>query len=359
MIKGSPAYTNFGSLSPNPGETKKYLKYVGQSEWIEAAALGQDDAKIWGEDKWDFSGRTDISDIKFVMSFKAPTKDVFKAYGTLDSDHLEFGVRVWNKATRRRQWYKGNFSINTSGNLIATFDSSLSLPITLGNFADKIDIQPLLVTKARSLYDGSRKLEIPFGSIIGWSDPIVIDLDKAKTGLASLFDIRWKSFEDEPHLDGSIFFVDWKEQPVLYLNDDNQQLKQTLLSTGTIGTTARARDAISSVIAQQVVTFGLEAALIEFIQRARNHYDAPTEILENLLPQNAAILRQWGWLLTQSGDTDRADDVAADLLDEISNDLTGSIVETFASRIQREFAMQKSITDLLSEFSKGAVNNEE
>jgi hypothetical protein len=359
MIKGSPAYTNFGSLTPNLAETKKFLKYTGQADWLEASALGQEDAKIWGEDKWDFSGRTDISDIKFVMSFKTSTKEIFKAYGELDSDHLEFGVRVWNKATRRRQWYKGDFSVNTSGNIVATFDSSLSLPITLANFSDKIDIQPLLVTKAKSLRDRSRKIDVPFGSIIGWSDPIVIDLDKAKTGLTSLFDIRWKSFEAEPHLEGSIFAVEWTEQPILFLNDDNQQMKQILLSTGTVGTVARARDAISSVIAQQVVTLGIEAALIEFIQRAQNLYDAPTEIMENLLPQNAAILRQWGWLLTQSADIERADDVAAHLLDEINNDVTASIIETFGIRIQKEFGMQKSINDLLSELSKGVVENEE
>jgi hypothetical protein len=358
MIKGSPAYTNFGSMAKNVGETKKFLKFAGQASWLEASALGQEDSKIWGEDKWDFTGRSDISDIKFTMSFKAPTKDVFSAYGKLDSDHIEFGVRVWNKATRRRQWYKGDFKINASGNLIATFDSSLSLPITLANFSDKIEIQPLLVTRTRSLYDMSRKLSVPFGSIIGWSDPIVVDLDKAKTGLASLFDIRWLSFGSDPLLEGSIFSVDWSERPILYLNDDNQSLKQTLMATGKVGPTARARDALSSVIAQQVITMSIESALIEFMQRAKNHHEAPGEILENLSTQNATVLGQWGWLITEGDDPLRADDIAAELLDRIDDDMGRTIMQVFSVRLQREFGMEKAINDLLSELSKGGLNDD-
>jgi hypothetical protein len=358
MIKGYPAYTCFGKLSPLTAQTKKLLRFKGQAAWVEESKLEAADSVIWGEEKWDFSGRTNIEDIQFVLAYKADPKQVFDAYGKLGDDELEFGVRVWNFATRRRTWHKGSFKVNTSGNIEATFDSTLDLRIRLSDFDGKIEITPLLLTTSGALRDSKRKIPIQRGTILGWADPIVIDLQAKKTGLGSIFDIRWKSFSSDQGTENQFFRVEWSHSPILYLNEDNQILKQVLMTDAPVGRAARVRDAINSLIAHQVISGVLSAALFEFCALAENGEGA-TEIIEDLSPQNEAVLRQWGWMLTHRGESARVDDVASDLLQEIESGMDAILAERVAARIQQEINTAKTVNELLSALVEDVVNNVE
>jgi len=360
MIKGTPAYTHFGTLTPNQNKSsKRYLKFRGKADWVEAAALDKADEKIWGEDKWDFSGRTDITDIKFELEYKVDAKNMTSAYGELNSDFIEFGVRVWNKATRTRKWFKGAFTINTTGKLEARFDSAAALPIALAQFSGEIEIQPLIVSKT-PLRDSVSGLRTQPGTILGWSDPIVIELQKNRKGLSALFEIRWKAFSEEAGLDGAFFEIDWSERPIIYLNDANQALKQVLMSEASRGKVARVRDAINRLIAHQAVTTGLMAAFYQFKEIHSNGALEASDIIENLSSQNESILREWGWMLTQHGDATRVDDIAQELLEILENgvDLGAVIVDELSIRVQREFGTEKSIDDLISEVSDGDATDD-
>ena len=351
MIQGHPAYTALGGLTVVPAGTKKFLRFVNQAEWIEAAELDTENTKIWGEDKWDFTGRDDISDIRFTLSYKVAGSDVFSAYSKLGVEDLEFGVRVWNKETRRRTWHRGTLALTKDKVLEAKFDSNLDLQLTLAKFSGQIEIQPLVVSNADVLTDHNRLVPIRRGSILGWSDPIVIDLDKTHTGIGAIFEIKWKSFSEDPVLADSFFSTAWSSNPVLYLNEDHEELKTVLMSEATHGPVARLRDVVNSLVAHQVVSSALTAALAEIFQLSQNQ--DPSEILENLSPQNEAVLRQWGWMLSQRSEVTRLDDIVADLVEEIESPMGEIIVDAMVVRIQQEFRTEKAVLNLVREIAGG------
>lgn len=354
MIKGFPAHTVLGKV---PCSLDSQIQIVGNSKFLAKEDLGDEGSSIWGEYILDLTGRDDIERVQLGFEMKVSLARIATAYDTKKSEeYFHFGVRIWNKSTRWREFRKGSLTLRPkAGGKNATLECRLdNLWIDVKNFGGEIEIEPIIVTRPPTLLDTDRNILLGRGSLIAWSEPIVISLDRVRKGIDSLFEFHWISFEKPPvgiaPPPNSFFFVKWEPRPKLYLNLDVENLQRLLVSDGKAGRSndGSVRRAVNSIIAHQILSTGISAA----IQQARQHrLDDPESSAEDLMSgldeQNRAILR--GWVNVFGGDRSmRPEEQLLALLDLDHEEVSSRIAEQIPSGLQSGLGTRKSVENLIA-----------
>lgn len=354
MIRGFPAHTVLGKV---PSSFDSQIQIEGNSRFLSPADLGDEGSSIWGEFVIDLTGRDDLERVQISFETKVPIAKIFDAYDVRKSeDYFQFGVRIWNKSTRRRDFRAGTLTLKPkSGGMNATLECRLDkLWFNVQDFGGEIEIEPIIVTRPPTLLDTKRNIMLGKGSLIAWSEPIVILLERVRKGIDSLFEFHWMSFEKpDPGIvppSNSFFFVKWELRPKLYLNLDIENLQRLLVSDSKPGRShdGSVRRAVNSIIAHQVLSTGLSAA----IQQARQHRVEDQEgsgedLMSGLDEQNRAILR--GWINVLGGDRSlRPEDQLIALLDLDHEEVSIRIAEQIPSGLQAGLGTRKAVENLIA-----------
>ncbi len=335
------------------------------SEWLNPEDLELEVQPTWEELLWDFSGLDEIAELAIEFKFSVPFArlveyEVAYSMGTIVED-LAFGARIKNKSARRREWVAGTLSVSGSGNgqkLIGTLTrlTSIGRPLKLDEFSGEIEIEPLLIVdKSGGLYDRARRISVPRQTIIGWSEPVVVILDRSRKGLGSLFDFKWIRFSEYPaEFDPQcLFSVDWSQRPVLFLNQDVDLLKSVLMGVSKVGRAARTRQALEVLIAQPVLTSVVSAAVMAARQVASGDSSiAGGEVLEILSPQDRALLREWLFIFDARA-VQNPEVVLEEVLAWPEEDLLALLSAGIQRQLQVQLSTKKVVADLLNEIVGG------
>lgn len=333
------------------------IQIAGNNRWLSQADLGDEGHSIWGELVVDLTGRDDVERVRLSFELDVPTAKIGSAYDIKkSSEYFQFGVRIWNKSTRWREFRRGSLAlVPKSGGRNSRIECRLDpFPIVVKEFGGEIEIEPILVTRPAALVDTDRNILLGKGSLIAWSEPVVIMLDRVRKGIDSLFEFLWISFAKPPAgLEppaNSFFFVKWEPRPKLYLNTDVDNLQRLLVSDSKAGRShdGSVRRAVNSIIAHQILSSGLSAAL----QQARHHrVEDPDgtgeDLLSGLDEQNRTILRGWVSALG----TDRAlrpEEQLLTLLDLDADELMARVAEQIPNGLQSGLGTKKAVENLIA-----------
>jgi hypothetical protein len=361
VIRGFPPHSAVGKVDC---KFESQIQIQGNSKWLGQEDVSDEAGSIWGEYILDLTARDDIERVRLSFEAEINLGSISTAYDMKKcSEYFEFGVRVWNKATRWREFRKGLFTLKPkSGAKSARLQCELKdLWIPVRDFSGEIEIEPILVTRTPTLLDTDRNIILGKGSLIAWSEPVVISLDRVRKGIDSLFEFHWISFQKPPAgvtpPEGSFFFVKWEPRPKLFLNLDIENLQPLLVSDSKSGRShdASVRRAVNSIIAHQVLSTGLSAALQQAqAQRAEDPECSAEDLLSGLDEQNRAILR--GWIVVLGGDTTkRPEEQLLDLLDLDDQEITARIAEQAPSGLQLGLGTRKAVENLISVVASSIV----
>ncbi len=357
MIQGQPPYTAFGHAGGKNCRIVAEVRRFGSDDWSKLSDVSAEQGLIWSENRWDFTDLDDIEEVRFEVEAKFDL-DSYKAGYSVDKvlERVEFGVRVWNKASRTRRWFSGSIRKNTNGKLVGTYKSHPIHASQLGrlkNFAGEIEIEPLVLNTAPKLHDRRSGLYLQKGTILGWSDPILIVLERSRAGLSTLFDFRWAKFSELERLGltGEEFFkVVWDQKPILYLNLETEHLQTVLLNKAKVGRVARTRDTINALIAHQVLSAAISSALKNMLDLRETEDEDVESVLARMKPQEALVLRAWASVIDPVGGANRrAEDVLSSLYEESPSHISALLVEELPARLQRALSSERKTRGLLAE----------
>jgi hypothetical protein len=332
------------------------IQIAGNNRFLSAADLGDEGHSIWGEYVLDLTGRDDIERVQLELAMEIPLSRIGTAYDIKRSeDYFQFGVRIWNKGTRWREFREGTLTLKPkAGGRKAKIGCNIKIPIDVREFSGEIEIEPIVTTRPPTLLDTDRNILLATGSLMAWSEPIVITLDRVRKGIDSLFEFHWISFTKPPSglepPSNSFFFVKWEPRPKLYLNLDVENLQRLLVSDSKAGIShgGSVRRAVNSIIAHQILSTGLSAA----VQQARQHrLDDPDgsgeDLLSGLDEQNRSILR--GWVGVLGGDVaQKPEEQLLALLDLDADEVTARIAEQIPSGLQSGLGTRKAVENLIA-----------
>lgn len=365
MIRGFPAHTALGKVACN---VESQIQIAGNNRWLSPADLGDEGHSIWGEFVIDLTGRDDIDRLRVNFSIDVPLEKICTAYDIKNADeYFQFGARIWNKSTRWREFRKGSLILKPkAGGKKARLEGRLdNVSIQVKEFSGEIEIEPIIVTRPSSLLDTDRSILLGKGSLIAWSEPIVIILDRVRKGIDSLFEFHWISFSKPPQglepPQNSFFFVRWEPRPKLYLDTDIENLQRLLVSDNKAGRShnGSVRRAVNSIIAHQILSTGLSAA----VQQARQHrLDDPDgtgeDLLSGLDEQNRAILR--GWIKILGGDQgQRPEEQLLALLDLDAEEVATRIAEQIPVGLQAGLGTKKAVENLIAVVANSLESRED
>jgi hypothetical protein len=360
MIRGTAPYTAAGKV---PCAIQTEIQISGNNRWLSARDLGDEAGVIWGEYIVDLTSREDVEHLRLSFEMDVDLAHFDGAFSPARLDeYFEFGVRLWNKSTRRREFRRGSMERRRgAGRRAGSLCCYLSqLHLTVKDFGGEIELEPVLVVRADRVLDVATNTTLTRGSLIAWAEPLVVVLDRVRKGLDSLFEFLWRSFSENPPDPapevGSFFAVSWERAPKLYLNIDVPGLQPLLLSDSKKGASPQAsmRRVVNCVIAHQVLSTGLSAAMYQAMSIHRSNPDLSGEEVFGLLDeQNRAILRSWIGVL--GGDRSRRpeDQLAALLTVDDPQELSRRIAEIVPTGIQSAFNTSRAIAGLIDPAADG------
>jgi len=296
MIKGTPPYTAFGLKECN---VVPELKFVGSDRWLDKDDVSQKGDIVWGELQWDLSGLDGLEALRVSFELKIDTSPYRDAYSEAKIlEDVGFGVRLWNKASRRRELRSGALAHRpqkgkTKGQLTAT--CVFELP--MAEFAGEINLQPIFYVKAESVFDRKTSQAVSVGSVLGWSMPTVVVLERSRKGLSTMFEFRWVKFSEKSDIgldDKDLYHLAWEPRPLIYLNQDVEFFETVLMSEAKTGKAARLRNSLEVLIAHQILMSCLSVAVSELF---RLHREDPSSSADDLIgglrPHDQSIFREW------------------------------------------------------------------
>jgi hypothetical protein len=362
-LKGELSYTNLGSaqLDIRP-------EVLVDGEWIAPGSIGVPLDLTWSNNVLDLSKLSSVTRVRFALGASFDLEKYANAYSVQSAaEDLKFVVRQWNVPSRhRRNHENGVCELKLGkGKSPSKIDCSLQdLIIKVDEFSGEIDLQPLVLT-TKTLHDRRRStatapVKAIKSSIIGWTDPLTIVLDRSRKGIDSLFDIRWASFKDDgiPGLhDNEFFALRWQARPILYLNIDIEGLHDVLYCEDKTGRRARARDVINSTITHQCLTVALTTSiyaarevLLESPERD------PANVVEQLSPLERLVLREWIHVLdpASNGKKGEWEESLERLLLMEEDEVQRAVVDFLPQSLQTELGSSKAVSELLKSFMEKA-----
>lgn len=368
MRSGAPRFAHYGQASC---EQKIRVK-LGE-KFVDVSELEIPES-IWSKTEIDLSGRDSISGLEINLESKIEVKDDCKGYDwTKFADYFDFVVVLTNTSSRKRSCFDGlivpNFykgqrkAVRYSGKLE-------NKVINLEDFSGEITLEPLFVVKntvpTGQLLDSISMMQLVPGTVVAFSEPIRVILNREKRGLMSLFEFVWLPFSKNSNRglpEKGIFSLEWNESPKIYINQDIDDLENILTSEAKVGNTAVARDSVNLTIAHQVLTsvFGL---IIKKIVQLHSDFpeDSAEEIAASLDLQERQFLSSWSYVLDPSHDPAGNLDMAIDNLIGLDD----AALNEFLTReipvvLQQELASQVAVEKMFKALSKriGGDDNEQ
>ena len=355
-MKGTPIYT---ILNTAKLETEVRLHIAGK--WRSKDEVGKDAERVWGDRKIDLStlDEVDAIELKFTVTVSA---DLYlKAYSiNAITDDVEYGIRIRNSGSRSRRFKRGTVAFRKStgkaGNNLLT--GEVLIELNLREFAGEIELEPIFIAKKkmhdRRMSTSKFSVVTQRGTILGWADPTVVILERSLRGLSSLFDFEWVPFSERPDLglrDSEYFAIKWDSRPVIFLNQDVENLETVMTSTSKRGTVANARNALDTAIAQQAISVALSASILaarEMKNASENLSDE--DVLDSLNPQDRMVLRAWLHVADPDANSEKTpvSESLARILEMSDVDLQRCLVETMPKNLQVSMGSRSSSEQLLT-----------
>lgn len=352
MIKGWPPHSVVGNT---PCTTTTEIQVVNNGRWLSAKDLGDEGKSIWGERIINLTGRDDVERLRIAFAMDVPLDRIDSCYDpTKATEYFEFGVRLWNKSARRREFRRGTVESRKKGKKLLLECRLPELRLNVDDFGGEIEIEPLVVTSPDRVLDARTGITLGRGSVIAWAEPTVITLERAQRGLNALFDIRFVDFKNPPAgltpPVGTFFHVQWQSRPVLWLDSGVERLQELLLSTSKAGrsTQANVRRAVNSIVAHQVLSTSLAAALHDARVAHQHNPDVDGEELLGSLENAASASILKGWISALGGDPSmRPGEQVIALLQLEPNELAHRIAEALPAGLQAELGTRSAVDRLL------------
>jgi len=363
-VKGEPAYTNLGSA-----ELQFTPEVMINGEYVAPGAVGAAAALSWSNNFLDLSSLESVSKVRlsFVAGFRLD--QYTNAYSVQSVvDDTKFVVRQWNVPSRTRRIH-ANGSSSTIGKNAKKPEVLLcemqGLILDLSEFSGELELQPLVLA-TRKMHDRLRSsagasIDVQKSSILGWTDPLTIILDRARKGVDSLFEFRWVSFKDDgvPGLRESEYFaLRWQARPILYLNSDIDGLQDVLTCEDKIGKRARARDAINSTIAHQCLSVAIATSIYAAREiNFRSQDPEPESVQEQLSALERLVLREWIHVLdpASNGHKSEWEESLVRLLLMEEDEVQRAVADHLPQSLQVELGSTKAVSELLKTFMERTV----
>lgn len=363
-MKGEPAYTNLGSA-----ELQIIPEVMIDGEYVTPGAVGATTALSWSNNFLDLSSLESVTKVRlsFVAGFRL---DQYTSAYSVQSvlNDTKFVVRQWNVPSRTRRVH-GNGSSSTVGKSAKKPEVLLcemqGLILDLSEFSGELELQPLVLA-TKKMHDRLRstagsRIDVQKSSILGWTDPLTIILDRARKGVDSLFEFRWVSFKNDgvPGLRESEYFaLRWQARPILYLNSDIDGLQDVLTCEDKIGKRARARDAINSTIAHQCLSVAIATSIYAAREININSHDPePESVQEQLSALERMVLREWIHVLdpASNGHKSEWEESLVRLLLMEEDEVQRAIADFLPQSLQVELGSTKAVSELLKTFMERTI----
>jgi len=363
-VKGEPAYTNLGSA-----DLQFTPEVMINGEYVAPGAVGATAALSWSNNTLDLSSLESVSKVRLSFVAEFSLEKYTNAYSVQSVvDNTKFVVRQWNVPSRTRRIHANGTCAPIGKNARKPHllrCEMHGLILDLSEFSGELELQPLvLATKKmldRARSSGELRIETERSSILGWTDPLTIILDRARKGVDSLFEFRWVSFKDDgvPGLQESEYFaLRWQARPILYLNSDIDGLQDVLTCEEKIGKRARARDAINSTIAHQCLSVAIATSIYaarEINFRSQEH--EPESVQEQLSALERLVLREWIHVLdpASNGHKSEWEESLVRLLLLEEDEVQRAIADHLPQSLQVELGSTKAVSELLKTFMERTV----
>jgi hypothetical protein len=366
-MKGTPIYT---TLETTKLETEVRLHIAGK--WRTKEEVGKDADRVWGDLKIDLSSldEVDAIELKFTVTTNA---DSYKTAYSIDKikEDVEFGIRVRNSGSRSRRFKKGSTTLKTGTGKAGknVLIGEVVIELNLREFAGEIELEPIFVSKKamhdRKMSTTKFSVDTQRGTILGWADPTVVILERALRGLSSLFDFEWVQFSQRSDLglrDSEYFAIKWDSRPIIYLNQDVENLETVLTSTSKRGAVANARNSLDAAIAQQAISVALSASILAAREmKYANENLSDEDVLDSLNPQDRMVLRAWLHAVDPdaSGEKTPVADSLSRILEMSDLDLQRCLVETMPKNLQVSMGSKNSSEQLLTLVGRSQNNGDQ
>jgi hypothetical protein len=361
-VRGEPVYTTLGV-----SEVKTEIRIMVDGRWKTKQELGADAERVWGDNRLDLSSLEKAEHVEITFTATAVADKYESAYSLARiSDDVDFVIRGRSTGSRyRKAWvggkteYKKTTAKGAKHHLIGTKTVTLALE----EFAGEIELQPLFVA-SKALHDRKKssvdqKIELMRGGILGWGDPTVVVLERARNGMNSMFEFKWTSFST-PSVEGlredEFFAIKWGARPVIWLNQDVENLENVLTSTANQGVVARTRDALNLTISLQALSVAISScAQIARKLSSENPDWSADEVMDGLNPEEKMVLRSWIHVL--DADSNGAKTPAIESLERIISksdyEMKICLIESMPQNLQVAFNSKSASENLLSLIDKG------
>ena len=362
-MKGMPIYTTLGQ-----GKLDSEIRLSIGGKWRTKEDLGKEADRVWGDRRIDLSSleEVDAIELKFVVTVSA---DLYKTAYSIDkiTSDVDFGVRTRNSGSRSRKFKRGSTSFKKSGaknQLIG----EVAIELNLREFAGEVELEPIFISKNvlhdRRMSNAKLSIDIQRGTILGWADPTVVVLERSLKGLSSLFDFVWVSFSERSDLglrDTEYFAIKWDARPIIYLNQDVENLLTVMTSVAKTGAVANARNALDSAIAQQAISVALSASILAAREMKKANEDiSDEEVLESLNPQDKMVLRSWLHVADPdaTGERTPVKESLTRILEKSESELQCCLVEDMPKNLQVAMGSKESSEQLLKLVGKSKSDGE-
>jgi len=359
MRSGAPRFAHYGQA-----DCEQRIRVKVGEDLIDISQL-ENPESIWSKTEIDLSGRDSISGLEINLESKIDVKNDCKGYDwTKFVEFFDFIVVLTNTSSRKRTCHKGQIQPTTykGQRRPVRYDGRLEgIPIDLKDFSGEITLEPLFVVKMTvptgNLLDSVSMMRLVPGTVIAYSEPIRIILNRDKRGFMSLFEFVWLPFSKNASRglpENGVFSLEWTESPKIYINQDVDELENILTSEAKVGNSAIARDNINLPIAHQVLTSVLDLIIKKVIQQHADFpEDSAEEIALSLNSQERQFLLSWSYVLDPIHDLNANLDMAIDRL----IDLDDVALNEFLTRdipvvLQQALASQASIEKMINAFFK-------
>jgi hypothetical protein len=361
-MRGLPVYTTL-----HQAQVKIKVRVLLDGIWYDQDGLDREITKVWSDIRIDLTSLESVQAIEIDFTATVVADEYGKAYslGTIEDD-VDFVLRTWNGPSRDRGIKIGTVTKKntTAKGAKVHLVGEKTISLTLSDFRGEIELTPLFVAKKklhdRKVSTAQQKIEVSKGGILGWGDQVVVALEEEKAGLQSLFIFKWVPFSEQPGLNASDFFsVEWNTPPVIYLNQEVDNLENVLVSNASQGGPASARDALNSIIAHQAMTSVLSSLLLGAKQSMRENEEMTAEyVLESLNPMEQKVVRAWLHVADPDAIGERTP-VLESLerllaMDEVQ--LQRALIETLPQNLQVAFGSKNAAEKLLAQMTKGNSN---
>ena len=197
------------------------------------------------------------------------------------------------------------------------------------------------------------------GGILGWGDPTVVVLERARNGMNSMFEFKWTSFST-PSVEGlredEFFAIKWGARPIIWLNQDVENLENVLTSTANQGVVARTRDALNLTISLQALSVAISSCAHIARKLSSDNPDwSAEEVMEGLNPEEKMVLRSWIHVI--DADSNGSKTPALESLERIISksdyEMKICLIETMPQNLQVAFNSKAASENLLSLIDRG------